>query len=403
LISQPETGSENTSVLRPPSFVGSARPSSIVVAGVAGLAAIAFLVAILAPQRFDLSALVNAGRTLSDSIWLPPSLTTIREGDGYDGQFFYRLGLDPFTNEHSAEGLLLDMPAYRHQRILYPLLGWALSLGRSTLLGAALAFVNVVSIVGLAWWGSKFAALHGRSPLWGLALVALPACAIALANDLSEILLAAAITAAAFAIERRWSVATTVALSLAVLAHEHGMVLVLALALVTLGAPELRGRGWWLTWLIPSAIFVGLQVQLALVWGETPMRVAMTFLGSPFRGALHVGRGLIHPGTLSEALYLGGMAYFVVLTAACVWALRTTNAHRAVCLGWMLASVLLILGNGLMWNSELSFWRVATLPMALGFMLLIGSPSRLVSPVMLLGTVFGSTMAARLVWAAWHA
>jgi hypothetical protein len=65
--------------------------------------------------------------------------------------------------------------------------------------------------------------------------------------------------------------------------------------------------------------------------------------------------------------------------------------------------VLLILGNGLMWDSELSFWRVATLPMALGFMLLMGSPSRLVSPVMLLGTVFGSTMAARLVWAAWHA
>jgi hypothetical protein len=391
------------SVVRRPSSVVSAWPPSIVIAGLAGLGAIAFLLGILAPQRFDLSALVNVGTILGDSTWLPPALTTIRQGDGYDGQFFYRLGLDPFTNEHSAEGVSLDMPAYRHQRILYPLLGWALSLGRSTLLGAALAFVNIVSIAALAWWGSRFAAFHGRSPLWGLALAVLPACVIALANDLSEIVLAAAITAAAFALERRWSIATTIMLTLAVLAHEHGMVLVLALALVTLGTLELRPRGWWLTWLIPSAIFVGLQVQLALVWGQTPLRVAMTFLDGPFRGALHVGHSLLHPGSLSEVLYLAGIAYLVILSAACIWALRTTNSHRAVCLAWMLASVLLILGNSLMWDSELSFWRSATLPMVLGFMLLIGSPFRLASPVLLLGTVFGSTMAARLVWAAWHA
>jgi hypothetical protein len=369
---------------------------------VAAIAGFAFLLAILAPQRFDLSALVNVGTTLSDSGWRPPALTTIREGDGYDGQFSYRLGLDPFTRERSAEGLSLDMPAYRQQRILYPLLGWGVSLGRSTLLGAALAFVNVVSISVLAWWGSKFAAFHGRSPLWGLALAVLPTCVIALANNLGEIVLVTATAAAAFALQRRWSVALTGALTLAVLAHEHGLVLVLAVALVTLAAPDLRGPGWSITWLAPLTAFLGHQLQLAFVWREIPLRVAMTFLSGPFQGALSVGGDLFSPETLSQTLYLGGIAYLVILSATCAWALRTSNAHRAVCLAWMLASVLLMLGNRLVWDSELSFWRAATVPMTLGFLILIASPSRLASPVLLLGTAFGSTMAARLVWAAWH-
>jgi hypothetical protein len=358
---------------------------------------------LLAPQRFDVSALVDAGVTLNDASRLPPGLTTIREGAGSDGQFSYQLGLDPFTNQQSAEGMSLDLPAYRQQRILYPLLAWALSLGQSTLLSAALALVNLAAIAGLAWWSARFAVLHGHSPLWGLALALLPGFAIALANDLGEIVLATCIVAAALALERRWVLRTTVALSLAVLAHEHGLVLLLAVALVTLSAPELRPRGWWMTWLVPLGVAAALQGQLAFVWREIPIQVAAAFLSSPFRGMLDISRQLIPPSTLSEALHLGSIVYLVIHAVACLWALRSTAAHRAVCLGWVLASVLLILGNELVWGSELSLWRAATLPLTLGFLVLIGSRSFLSAPVILLGGALGVTMAARLARAAWYA
>ena len=42
--------------------------------------------------------------------------------DGYDGQFVYRLALDPFTHAVTAHGITLDNPAYRQQRIATALL-----------------------------------------------------------------------------------------------------------------------------------------------------------------------------------------------------------------------------------------------------------------------------------------
>ncbi len=40
-------------------------------------------------------------------------------GTGYDGQFVYRLALDPFTRAVTAHGMTLDLPAYRQQRIAH--------------------------------------------------------------------------------------------------------------------------------------------------------------------------------------------------------------------------------------------------------------------------------------------
>ncbi len=208
-----ETFLETDEVVRHPSSLSrDIQPRAV--AGIAAILAVAFLTAVLAPQHFDLSALVNAGTSLSDSVSVPPSLTTIRQGNGYDGQFSYRLALDPFTAERAAEGMSLDLPAYRQQRILYPAIAWVLSLGRSTLLPAILALINVAAFATLAWLGAHYARLHGRRALWGLAIAAFPASIIALANDLGEILLTVCLVTAAIAMERSKPVATTLALSL---------------------------------------------------------------------------------------------------------------------------------------------------------------------------------------------
>jgi hypothetical protein len=43
---------------------------------------------------------------------------------GYDGQFFYRLALEPFSTAERVDGIAFDAPAYRQQRIGYPLLAF---------------------------------------------------------------------------------------------------------------------------------------------------------------------------------------------------------------------------------------------------------------------------------------
>src|SRR6266852_278823 len=61
---------------------------------------------------------------------------------GYEGQFYYQIARDPL---HAAP--FLDKPAYRYQRIVYPLLVAALSFGQARLIPYMLLLVNIVSIV----------------------------------------------------------------------------------------------------------------------------------------------------------------------------------------------------------------------------------------------------------------
>lgn len=61
--------------------------------------------------------------------------------EGYDGQFVYYIARDP-----SNAAQLIDMPAYRFQRILLPILGRVLALGQTPLLPWALLVINLVSL-----------------------------------------------------------------------------------------------------------------------------------------------------------------------------------------------------------------------------------------------------------------
>ena len=60
---------------------------------------------------------------------------------GYDGQFTYYIALDPL---HAAP--YLDVPAYRYQRILHPLLARLLALGQESLVLWAMLTINLIAL-----------------------------------------------------------------------------------------------------------------------------------------------------------------------------------------------------------------------------------------------------------------
>ena len=90
--------------------------------------------------------------------------------DGYDGQFYAALAMDPFMRNHDTVAAL-DNPAFRGSRMMIPLLAWILSLGNA---GVA------VYIYQFLCWGLGIAAIFlvarmlsedGRSPAWALILI----------------------------------------------------------------------------------------------------------------------------------------------------------------------------------------------------------------------------------------
>jgi hypothetical protein len=149
-------------------------------------------------------------------------------GNGYDGQFYWRLAVDPAAwDVASHDGVAFD-GAYRAPRIGYPLLAWLASAGRPALVAWALVGVNVAALGAVAFGGSLIAARAARSPVWGLAVAATPGLVLALGRDLAEPVTVACLVGGIAALQRgRWGVAT-VAWSYAVLTREQ--------ALLTVGA-----------------------------------------------------------------------------------------------------------------------------------------------------------------------
>jgi len=82
---------------------------------------------------------------------------------GYDGQFAYYIARDP-----AGGWRYCDVPAYRYQRILYPLLAWALALGRPEAVGWTLIVLNVAALAGGTYFTGRLLAAWGVSHWYAL-------------------------------------------------------------------------------------------------------------------------------------------------------------------------------------------------------------------------------------------
>jgi hypothetical protein len=110
---------------------------------------------------------------------------TILDGQGYDGQFFYRYALNPFSLEYP--GIEVDLPPYRHQRIVYPILAWLLSFNKPDLVPASLVLVNLLALFGCSAFLLRIFKIFKISSVNLITLVILPGIYLSTSRDLSEV------------------------------------------------------------------------------------------------------------------------------------------------------------------------------------------------------------------------
>ncbi len=132
------------------------------------------------------------GGVLAANAWDPLSLahigTRFSEGDpqgteGYDGQFVYFIARDPTPQAAAA---FLDVPAYRYQRILLPLLARWVSLGNSQVIPWAIPLL-VITFHGLGVWAvSRLLEHFGVSRWYALVYGLWAGFLLAVRLDLSE-------------------------------------------------------------------------------------------------------------------------------------------------------------------------------------------------------------------------
>jgi hypothetical protein len=306
-----------------------------------------------------------AGDRFVDPALTPDRLPVTSESGGYDGQFVYRLALEPWTHQATEFGITLDNPAYRQQRIATPVLAWAVGLlpGVSALL--ALLLVNVAALTVAAAFAVRLAVALGRHPLTGLVLAVPAGMPISLGRHLAEPVAWAAVLAGLwYARQRRWPAAAA-ALTVAVLARETSLVVVAGLA-----AAELwrllsgggRGDRRALAWLaLPAAVAVAWQLVLLQVWGVLPVRSGgpTNFGGVPVLGVLGtLAAGVPGPAVLTVVVTAERVGVLALFGYA-AWALATRRAAATggEAVAWALSVLMAMALAG--WTSDVQFLRAA--------------------------------------------
>jgi|LSQX01.2.fsa_nt_gb hypothetical protein len=235
---------------------------------------LAYFGARLAMRAGDISLFVWAGDRYTDPLAVAPHLSVLTDSNGYDGQFYYRLAVEPFTSAHTDHGVSFDSnPAYRQQRILYPLLAHALALGRPQLVPTALVVVNLIAAAALGWFAGALAKAWGQHALTGLLAALYPGLILTFDLDLAEILGAALVVGTLWLLTRKRHVLATLSLCLAVLAKETTIGLAVAAFPAYLWARLLTSRRAprWHLWLVPGALYVLWQAWLRYNWGTASL------------------------------------------------------------------------------------------------------------------------------------
>jgi hypothetical protein len=302
-------------------------------AAIAALAALALVVARWAGwAKHDIANFILVGRHFANPAQVPSGIP-VQPTYGYDGQFFYRLALNPADLAQTAYGIRVDH-SYRFMRIGYPALTWLVSLGQHSLVPAMLIAVNVVAVGALGYFGGVIARQAGRNVLWGLLLAAYFGLITSVSRDTAEPLAAALLLAALVALRARRPVLAALLLAFGALTRETVMAAVAAIAIVRLvtlvRARQLPGRDD-LPWVVPTAVFAGWQLIILAVTGSVALATdGGRNTGMPFTAPVHaLVFNLRHMSTSQFNKYDIWLVEFFALVLICVAATAVLRFSRA--------------------------------------------------------------------------
>lgn len=335
-----------------------------------------YLFLLLSKLEYNPAYLISLGEKFADLNKIPKNIV-VWKNYGYDGQFYYRLSLNPFTFNRDEFGITLDTPSYRHQRIIYPLVSWLLSLGQKDFVPTVLLLVNFIALLLIGLIGGYFARSFKLHSLWGLVFVIHPGFPYTLSRDLTEILQACFLLTALLLTKTNRFLAASLLLTLAVLTRETALIVPVSLLLT------LKSRYF----LIPVASYVIWQIVLFLNWGQTPILLANLSLGSPFAGISSYFHSTLNLTTYAQKLGFLQLTFLAIFTIAVFNAFRSSKTLFSLKIAFLIYFLMALFYTSYIWVADIAFFRALTEFYILGAAILISSKSKVAPFVFLLVTV----------------
>jgi hypothetical protein len=371
-------------------------------AAVAVVAAICFV--LLRLELFahgDLTRFIDAGRSFVDPSQAPRNLHIV-PGSGYDGEFYYRLALDPANLHRTAFGITFDN-ASRLQRVTYSTLTWLVSGGgQRSVVPVALVIVNILGLGALGWLGGMIAKDAKRPAVYGLLVAGYFGFLFTLGRDLTEISAATFLLAGIVALRRDRPVLAGFLLAAAALSRETALAFAVAVGLVCVADIVRRRRRPGrkdLAWLIPGSIFVAWQAVGWSVYGVLPIRAdAGGNLRLPFSAMFGaIGHFIWTLPNAHSAIWLGELIVLAAIAVLAGLSMRSAKVRSWEKTAWVLAVLVVIsLAPGI-WRGEADFRGFEDL-YVLSSVILLGSRRSLMIPAALVGVAWVVTFVHRALF-----
>ena len=324
-----------------------------------------------------------------------PKDAIVRNGAGYDGEFYYRVARDPLLplerlvlgSQRPAAGI--DTPAYRYRRIAYPLAARLAALGTVDGLPWSFPLVAVLA-AGLGVFStSRLFVEFGRSRWWGATYVILPGIVFSASRNLCDGLALALASAALLALARRRTAAAVGLLTLAHLANETTVLVSFGCVAHTLVRGG-RARDA-APYLLPIAVMLSWTVIVAAAFAPGVTSLFATsgsqVLGVPFVGTAHKLHWLVDPEHAPSAYaYLPPRGRFwkqeallvppILLALGVLLKAGWKRQAQTWITGLFVALLVLMLGDDV-WRDAASYARVTSLALLLALRTFAEAPDLL--------------------------
>ena len=351
--------------------------SPFVTGGLLLLVAVCFVIARLAlVAHGHISFFVQAGTEFANPAKVPHGLV-VAKGNGYDGQFYYRLALDPWNLSHAAYGITIDS-SLRYQRIGYPFLAWAVSFGQASFVPYALVVINVIALGFTGFFSGKWARTLGRHALWGLLPAGYFGLVWSLSRDLTEITSIALLIGGIVAWRNSHFVLAGFSFAGSVLCRETALLVVAALIVIR-GAQILKRQGRVgrtdAAWTIPVIAYGAWEITVRITYGQFPALAESGNTSYPFVGLFDGVRNWLEHPHRDELFQMVQLLALIVIVGLAFWNLRKSESSTFERLAFIFAVVLTVLLSTSVWNNDPREFRTMVELFVLSSGVLLGNRS----------------------------
>ena len=336
---------------------------------------------------WDPAQFITAGDRYVQSSKTPTDIPVLKNSVGYDGHFFYRLALDPFPSQQAKYGVLLDRPAYRSQRVLYPLVAKALAVGNVGLIPTALIAVNLLAITFSAYLAGSLAQHYRGSPNAGLLAGFYPGLLLSVSRDLAEPLALALMLGSIMFLRNSKHVLATMLLTLAVLTRETSLLIAVAAGLIWLyylrsNPSSIRERIPWFYFTLPVCVFVLWQVILWRTWGQFPVLTGTSSSGGPpSKGLFDAWNQVAANGGAQKWKWILEVILLFSIWGYALVSIKRSSASLLVKLAFVAYCLGCLVLTGAVWIEDWAFLRIATEASVFALIVLACSRFRLAIPM----------------------